>query len=357
MDNERTSYDKIKSQHPDWSLQDTTKRIKKVEFEKQTSADLAILETLNLWEGARLIYNSPLVQLRVVLDMEEEGRLLGLADYLNSKNKIALKGGGNLRVNGRLPFANGSKNYGIYYIQAESQNRLGYIDTRHIGHNEAVQKGIQKRAEQNYKQELPEGYVVRALDFTNGSKDVLTNQEVCIDPERLAESISNIHKLAFQFPHDPAQQTKEGVLDILMNNPTLVCFDPYGKVVSVGFMERDSRFTFSDAVLVEPTYFTKPGESRKGLSSHIRQATRELVTRHGLVDAYKGKPMIVFNESIRHTSFVLCLENNCELAGTEDLKIDGNLGEAYTAIGPASPDKGFMPMGLTYYISPEIKIQ
>ena len=62
----------------------------------------------------------------------------------------------------------------------------------------------------------------------------------------------------------------------------------------------------------------------------------------------RGDPMIVFNESIRHTSFPLCLENGCYLGG--------NLGDSYTAIGPANPDAGYMPMGLTYFIDPRIDI-
>lgn len=65
--------------------------------------------------------------------------------------------------------------------------------------------------------------------------------------------------------------------------------------------------------------------------------------------------MIVFNESIRDSSFPLCLANDCRLAATRDMRISGNLGDAYTAIGPANPERGYMPMGLTYYPDPRVE--
>lgn len=349
MDNERTRYKKIKEAHPEWSLQDVTKRIKKVSFDSPTSPESALIETVELWKAAKSIYDQPLIQLRAILEQEHEAKLLSL---IAEGNKRLDKDTSNLRIAGRLLFKEGSKKYGIYYMQFESLNRPSYRDEKYLEHSKAVSAGFTKRSKEKWA--LPDGYKIYALDFSNGALDILTGEKLNLNPEDLAQKIADVHKLAFKFPHDPAQQTKEGVLDILMNNPTLVCFDQNGNVSSVGFMERDSRFTFSKSVLIEPTYFTHPAEGRKGLSSHLRQATKKLTERHHLVSGYNGNPMIVFNESIRHSSFVLCLENGCNLAGTDDLTINGDLGEAYTAIGPANPETGFMPMGLTYFISPSI---
>lgn len=351
MDNEKTRYNKIKEAHPDWSLQDVTKRIKKVVFDKPTDVDDGLRETLELWKAAREIYDSPLVQFRAIFDHTNEEKLLQTVSGINEKISEHSTDA-RLSIAGRILFREATGVYGIYYLQIESSKRPSYRDEKYLIHPEAVKKGIERRHRTQW--ELPEGYSIRALDFSGQPLDILTGEKLDIDCGRLAEQIAEVHRESFKFAHDPAQQTRDGVMEILKSNPTLVCFDPKGMVSSVGFMERDSRFTFSDSVLIEPTYFTRPIDNKKGLSSHLRQATKRLTEHYSSVSAYNGKPMIVFNESIRHSSFVLCLENGCNLAGTPDLKISGNLGEAYTAIGPANPETGLMPMGLTYYISPDI---
>lgn len=340
--------DQLKKEHPGWSFYDNTQRVKSVLFTEPSTVQASVTEAVRIWDVGKDFYPTPLVQVRAILPLAQEQPLL--LQMKDLENCLEVADSARVSVAGKMALKVNGSEYGIYYLQIESANRKSYRDNRHMNHEDAVKIGLEKK-KNHTPRPIPEGFSIQAIQFINGvAVDILAGKEVESSLEGLAQGIIGVHKLAFDYPHDPPQRTDEGAKEILLNNPNLVAMDPQGQVASVGYMEKDDRFTFGGIALVEPTYFTHPGEEyrKKGLSSHIRQATKRLVEMGSRISVYKGAPMIVFNESIRHTSFPLCLENDCYLGG--------NLGDSYTAIGPANPDAGYMPMGLTYFIDPRIDI-
>lgn len=354
MDNERTKFNRIKEAHSEWSFQDVTQRLKSVHFSETSHPSEVMQETENLWETATQIYSTPLVQVRAVLAQEAEVNLLGGVDRLTEM--VSASGfEASARVAGRIPFRADSGLYSIYYIHLESSRRPSYKPDHCVSHENAVLAGYEKGRNPGAKP-LPGEYSLYALDFSGEFPiDILSGETVHINRDLFCREVSEVHKLAFEFPHDPSQQTPEGVREIINNNPVLVALDELHHIASVGFLERDDRFTFEGISLVEPTYFSHPEHGNKGLSSHLRQTTQRLADMSASINLYNNMPLIIFNESIRHTSFKLCIENGGNLAGSIDSPITGNLGDAYTAIGPANPETGYMPMGLTYFISQEIE--
>lgn len=350
--------EEAKALHPEWSFYPSTQRIKKVMFDVPVSAIDAVTETVNLWEVADKVYNSPLVQVRAIIPSSFQDNLLSLVDKFKCSGSLSSQA--KFDVVGRIPFRSDNEDYGIYYIQLESETRKGYKDEKHIEHTQALQIALKKK-EKHTVRLIPEGYKIHTIIFLdNQAIDVLTGEKLSFNQEELARQIIEVHKEAFkEDTHDPNQRSMEGALGIIRNNPTLVAIDNENSVCSVGYMEREDRFTFGNISLIEPTYFTHPTKDGLGLSSALRQITRRITSGQTEVPIYNNSPMIVFNESIRHTSFLLCIANGCELAGTNDLSIPGNLGEAYTRIGPANPDlgRGYMPMGLTYFINPRIEVK
>ncbi len=345
-------------QRSEWDVTDyeNTQRLKGVRMNDISSPIHVGEETWRLWEQAGNHYETPQVQTRAIIPIDEEGLLRRVQEELQ---EAALSTGGTARISGRIPFQIDEQAFGLYYVDIASGQRRAFRDTKWTEHNEAIRQGFDKRSRYETRA-VPPGYNISALEIRDGKlRDILSGQWLEEDMEEIAAQVAGVHKLAFEYPHDPAQQTSEGALAIMMSNPTLVAFDIHRQVASVGYLEEDPRFTFAGIRLVEPTYFTHPGEQyrRHGLSSHLRQVTQQLVRHSYNSQAYNGDPLIVFNESIRNTSFPLCIANGCRVAGTTDGSISGNLGEAYTAIGPANPEIGYMPMGLTYTVDPRIELE
>lgn len=328
-------------ENPGWSFYENTQRVKSVIFEPTTPAD-AVNELRDIWRAGSARYETPLVQVRAILPRTNESELISLTNELCPNIKAT--------VNGRIPFQINNHEYGIYYLQADSTQRSAFKHRNHILHEQAVSLGMDKRRSHEVRP-IPSGYSIHAVEFINGNAvDLLSGESLNITLDELSKEIIDVHERAFEYPHDPTQRTMDGAREILLNNPTVFALNPSGHVASVCYLERDSRFTFENIALIEPTYFTDPSEEGLGLSSLLRQTVRMLVE---IDRGYDGSPMIIFNESIRHTSFPLCLENGFLLAGNLET-ISGNLGEAYTAIGLANPDVGYMPLGLTYLTDPRI---
>lgn len=319
-----------------------TQRVKSVLFDRPYSANEITGVFLDSWDLSADLYEHPLAQVRAIMPVSQEEQLLEQFDRLHASFPDD-----DIGVVARVPFTLDGEKYGIYYCQAASLDRALWQTDPTKPHEEAVVYGESRRGRREIGN-LPEGFRLFAVEFVKGrARDILHNgNELPINIDDFAGELVDLHKAAFPIPHDPNQQTVEGVKEIIVNNPTIIVCDDNGKLLSAGFLERDLRFTFGNIALVEPTYFTHPGSEYRGhgFSSHIRRATQELVR---LNMAYGGSPMLVFNESIRDTSFQLCLENWCQLAG--EGRISGDLGEAYTLIG-----SGFKPLGVTFYESPRL---
>ncbi len=330
-------------ENPGRSFYENTQRVKSVFFEP-ISPEIAVRELSDIWYAGRTRYDTPLVQVRAVIPTCNESDLISQTNNLNPSVEA--------KVNGRIPFQIDNQEYGIYYLQADTSQRKAYTHKDQLAHDQAVKLGLDKRRNHEARP-IPQGYSIHAVEFMNGyAVDLLSGVQLNISVDELSREIIGVHERAFNYPHDPAQRTIEGAREILLNNPTVFALNSTGHVASVCYLERDTRFRFGNIALIEPTYFTDPQEEGLGLSSLLRQTVRILVE---IDRRYRGSPMIIFNESIRHSSFLLCLENGYHLAGTDNLSISGNLGEAYTAIGPANPDAGYMPLGLTYLTDPRIK--
>lgn len=329
-----------------------TRRVKTVAFDDITTVASAISQLQDSCRRAESLFPDPLVQTRVILPVNEQGKLL------NSVQNLCISRA-KPQVVGRIPFHVDGETVAIYTIQAEYAGRPTFTPSSVISFEEMVQRGMQRR-HLNHPQALPEGFVLYAVEFTGGcAHDTLRQTPLSnIDHEELAFKLAETHKECFTYPHDPAQQNPEEVAHIITENPVLIIMDTQNEqIASVGYLEQDTRFTFGNIALIEPTYFTHPDYERKGFSSQLRQATQQLARDSERVLSYRGQPMLIFNESVRHTSFPLSIENGCDLAATADLQISGNLGDSYTAIGDANPDIGFMPMGLTYFADPRIAIE
>ncbi|MEN9327509.1 MAG: hypothetical protein RI947_317 [Candidatus Parcubacteria bacterium] len=340
---------------PEYSFYPETQRVKLARFDSVSSPIGAAEDAWGAWEAGKDTYATPLVQVRAVLPLADQDELAARVQELQD---AAAAEGAHARIAGRIPLTLNDEAMGLYYVHIESADRPAY--QAQSAHTEAVQRGIEKK-NRYVERALPPGFTTHAVEFARGGAfDILEGQELDINIDTLAEAIAGVHRLAFEYPHDPAQQTTEGARAILERNPVLIAVDHNRRqLASVAYLERDDRFTLGNIALVEPTYFTHPGEEyrRHGLSSHLRQATQALTRQSGNISVYNGSPMLVFNESIRDTSFPLAIANSSRLAATHDLRIDGNLGDTYTAIGPANPDIGYMPMGLTYFPDPRIDMR
>lgn len=351
-DYDAQQYDSIAVPSPEHSYYPETQRVKLVRFDELSSPLSTVEDAWNTWETAKDEYPSPLIQVRTVIPLDDQEELISRMEEIQL---AAADEGANARIAGRIPLRLDEGQFGLYYVQIEAGSRPAY--RAQSGHVEAVQRGVDKR-NRYVERALPPGFTTHAVEFANGrAVDLLRGEEMDIQAETLAQAIAGVHRLAFEYPHDPAQQTTEGALAILERNPVLIAVDHNRQqLASVAYLERDERFSLGGLALVEPTYFTHPGEEyrRHGLSSHLRKATQDLTRQSERIQVYNGSPILVFNESIRDTSFPLAIANNSRLAATHDLGIDGNLGDAYTAIGPANPEIGYMPMGLTYFPDPRI---
>ena len=333
------------------SLQDSTQREKVVLFDRPYSVDEILSVFEDTMDSAYERYQMPLAQIRAILPTRDESVLFERMQEVQNhlpQDRVA--------VIGKIPFVLDGEEYGIYYCQAESRLRHSYNRGSEKSHEEEVSYGVNKRSRR--LQTLPEGFSLHVIEFINGeARSILRNGEILpISSTALSEQLAALDRKTFAYSHDPSQQNPEKVRDIIESNPTVVLFDGHGNVVSAGYLEQDSRFTFGNIALVEPTYFTNKNYAGKGFSSHVRRATQDLIRNSHLVNSYGGNPILVFNESIRNSSFHISLENGCLLAG-DGVTISGNLGDAYTYIGEANPTTGLMPMGLTYYRDPRLSIQ
>jgi hypothetical protein len=338
--------------NPDRNHHNETQRVKSVFFAEPITSLAATAELVDIWSASKKSYITPLAQVRAILPYhQEESLILKMRDLQDKIEGDAVKVG----IIGRIPFQLGNDVFGIYYLQIESKTRKTFSGEGYMAHSDAVVLGFNKR--QNHRPAIiPDGFSIHAIGFAGHQPlDYLTGERLNFNLNQLSYEIAQVHSSTFEYAHDPAQRTVDGAREILQNNPTLIAVDRRGKIASVGYLERDPRFTFGNIALVEPTYFTLSEYRSLGLSSLLRQTAMRLVKMDRKVSAYNDSPMIIFNESIRHTSFPLCIANGYSLAGTQDLTIPGDLGNAYTAIGKANPDAGYMPLGLTYATNPHLE--
>src|SRR5690606_10787922 len=115
------------------------------------------------------------------------------------------------------------------------------------------------------------------------------------DVEELAVKLVASHKACFAYPHDPNQQTVQGMIEILMNNPNVIAFTSAGEIAAVGVMERDNNFAqITQVSIYEPTFWTVPEHCRNGLSTGLRQSMMRLSNLMGNT--------LFYSESIRPTS-------------------------------------------------------
>ena len=319
----------------------STQRIKPVLFE-EVSDPWALTNTANrAWDQARRELDYPLIQVRGVVPMALERELIR-----------EVEGSGPFAVVARIPFNIDREPAAIYYVQAEVNGRPGYKfadDDLNISHRQALARASEKM-NRGFKI-LPDGYTVRSMiPDSSGSRMQATNDKhFFMDTPELAKVLVETHKACFEYPHDSNQQDVYEVEKTLRNNPIVLAFDVRDNVVAVGYIEKDKRFTLGNGLtLVEPTYWTLPTHRHAGASYHLRQAAKDLYDQEGNI--------ICFGESVRSTSFVLILASGYELAGTDDLAITGNLGDAYTAIGPANPGVGYIPMGASFHTSSNIRV-
>lgn len=326
-----------------WKMYEETQRVKSVLFARPVTPEDAMRELASTWQMASS-FPTGLAQVRAILPLSSHEALVESVSAMNDCTSNA-----NVRVVGRLPFSVDGELFGIYYLHAESTDRPSY-NPSNMSHEAAVANGRSRFASRR-GQELHEGFRARAVELRNGVlTDIFTNEAISdIDVDNLVDELITLHSRSFQHAHDPAQRTREGVLDILSQNPNILVFNESGKVVSVGYLERDARFAFGGIALVEPTYFTDPDYNGNGLSLVGRRMTQELARNSSHLTSYGGAPMLVFCESIRYSSFPLAIGTGFDLGG--------DLGEAYTTIGPASHETGYVPMGVTYYVDPRLGIQ
>ena len=193
--------------------------------------------------------------------------------------------------------------------------------------------------------------MLNVLDDTVFSLNEGKKQAISVSPIELAHKLVTVHRRAFASTHDPDQQDPYKVLEIISANPTIAAVSSTGDIAAVGLFQKDNRFTFAGIQLVEPTFFTDPTFEGKGLSTALRQETVRQIGSGSFTD-----PTLIFGESIRGSSFGLCLANDFLLGGDGNT-ISGDLGDAYAKIGNASGGNiGLMPMGLTYLIDPRLKV-
>ncbi len=290
-----------------------------------------------------------LTQIRVIMP-DVEGT--DLARHIHAANDPGIS----TSVNGRIPIPGTGQS--LFYITTENPSRASY-NLEGISHEQAVAKGMRGRelrnnsgwVEQTKSELVRNGITVHAVDFTSGI-DMLTGRSLELDGQQpdievIASQLASLFSLGFEYSHDPAQQTTARQRAILESSPVLLA-RKNGQVIAAGVMETDSKFDFQGWKLVEPTFVTQPGNEYRGIgiSSVLRHEMRNLINSANYLQCYG--PTIVFCESIRASSGPLSIANGYDLAAHSESGISGNLGEAYTYIGPANPNTGMVPMLQTY---------
>lgn len=336
----------------EYAIYTDTNRVKGIAFTSISTPSEAVT---GLEEGFSISRQenlaNPLVQYRAILERSSESQLLDLLEQRNNN----LPSWCHARLNARIPFGHMVGDYGLYYLSIESPGRGQYgnsVDQLQITHQQALE-----RARRMLIVPRNPGYIIQALNLRDGTAfdedgnqtDPLFDQS---NRDQLVQSMIKANKKSFDYSHDPNQRTPQGLIEIINNNPILVAVpvENPNTVASVGIVERDSRFTYGDIALVEPTYYTDPDHERRRLSARIRRLTNLLVRNDEFNSYYDAKGTLVFNESIRASSFILSLRSGSKLGGDADSPmINGDLGRAYTYIGPAKPETGLMPLGLSYY--------
>jgi len=333
----------------DWHCYDDTERIKVVRFQSVGTVGEAIEDLRHAWSIAVMRYTHPLVQVRVILRLTDQEHLLA------SVAGLAVQGA-SAWVAGRIPFRVYGQEFAIYAVHLQASGRPSYATPDGIDHATAVSRGYDRRGEHLGLRE-PDGFTLHAVEFVDGVARYLDGDSApLLQLDALARELAHLHRLAFEYAHDPAQQSVDGVWAILQANPVLFATAADGTIVAVLYPERDARFSFGGIALIEPTGFTHPAPiyRRHGLFARLSQTLVGLVQTGTPMTSYGGAPVIMFGEAVRHTAFPAALASGAHLAGTRDLRIAGDLGNAYTAIGPARPDRGFMPMGMLYATDPRI---
>ncbi len=328
----------------DLYIQETTQRIKSVCFDRPSAPDNIGLRSWEIWEEARREFSNPLVQVRAIMPMAQEGELL---NYVAQIHEEVQRGDAEAWVPARIPL---DDNMAIYYAQIACNRRPSYQNGHSITHEEAVAQALEKGPTK--RRPLPEGFSTKVLEWPNchaHACDILTNNEEPLGMEEIARDIAELHRRTFKHPHDPEQQTVDGVCRILENNPVGLVLNPNGGVVSAAIWEQDKRL--ASLVFAEQTYLTDldPNYQGHGFSSDLRHATRRLTKESDKISVYGGRKVLPYVESITGTSFILSLRNGFQLAGTPNGRITGNLGKAYTAIGDAFWENGGLhSMGVTF---------
>lgn len=316
----------------------TANRLKGYQFAEPIMPDTAISGLSAAWEVASGTFEDPLVQLRCIVPLALEANLIDLVSAENQEDKSEMY------IAGRIPFVLDGDTMGLYYVHQESAQRHGFIASGPIRtHQDAINRALRPRA----SAPLSPDYRIHTVQFSGDTAyDLLTDRVLDFLPrESVVDQICQLHQEAFAHPHDVSQRTTAGVNQILDHNPIfLACQGEH--LAAVGFVEQDSSVVCDQYSLCEPTYFTQVRHRSHGLSRHLRDATRRWVDTQGNV--------LCFAESIRSTSFPLSLQSGFSLGGTPESLIPGDLGNAYTYIGDANPESGYMPMGLSYYVSKSI---
>jgi hypothetical protein len=318
----------------------STQRIKPVLFDQISNPSVLVDTAGEAWEYATKQLGHPLVQVRGVMQVALERELMKQVSEKGPFNVVA-----------RIPFNYENEPVAIYYVQAQQENRPSYKfkeGYKNISHEEALRRALEKAA--RGFDALPDGYSIKRLipDSDGNKMNAVNDGEFNVGVGELAKILVNTHKACFDYPHDVNQEDVNAVSETLRNNPLVVALDASENVAAVGYIEKDPRFTLDrNITLVEPTYWTVPEHRRGGLSHHLRLEAKRLYDEIGNI--------ISFGESVRPTSFVLILASGYSLSGTSDLSISGNLGNSYTAIGPANPASGYISMGASYYTSSNIR--
>jgi hypothetical protein len=300
-------------------------------------------------QAVRIAAIPGLTQIRVIMrDLDGTG----LARQIHPANDFGIS----TSVNGRIPIPGTGQS--LFYVTTENRARQSYNPEGNT-HEQAVAKGMRGRelrnnsgwVEQTKSELVRNGITLHAVDFTNGI-DMLTGQSLELDGQQsdievIASQLAGLFRSGFEYSHDPAQQATAGQIAILESSPVLLA-RKNGQVIAAGVLEADSKFDFQGWKLVEPTFVTQPGNEYRGIgiSSVLRHEMRNLINSANYLQYYG--PTIVFCESIRASSGPLSIANGFDLAADVGAGISGNLGEAYTYIGPANPETGMVPMILTY---------
>jgi len=343
------------------SIQESTHRVKGKRFDSVTrDPESLIKDVLSLWSVGTREFQNPLVQARHVCPIDQEAELLELV----SERNAILPSDSQVRVNGRIPFMDPDtdEHLAIYFTSIEDSSRAQFNSPNQVDHGTAIQTFMEKGLSE--PRPLPEGVEIRAIrELQDGEIYDYLSDEVLeeMDTETVARQLAELHTQSFAHAHDRSQTKPSGQSEILKENPVIVAIDTTtNEIVAAGLMEQDTDFNFG-ITLTEPTFYTARDYRRQGISTHLRKTMQHLIDMPTYFN--RGyQPTIIFNESIRGSSFIGSLRAGCKLSGdlqaTGDSNgIDGNLGNAYTYIGPANPETGLMPMGLTHWTSNSIRVE